>query len=524
MNKRDIPRLAAVAVAAFVAAMLFPSVGYAELPDPLAPRIVFDSGGKTHYDSAQQLLSIDASAIIALLTSPFDPPASIVRTTTGTGSIACPECDYGAFTIRARVNNSGALVGGVAGADLSIVGKVVDLFGGPPIAEGELLTGEVQHFEISSDNRIFRLRFSITGGALKDLGYFNKCGSSLVALCDFDAPVEITLPPGSTLTGFTGTGSFLSIFDGGAVGEAGAIQPLGFYDPSLDQCTGRVDGFVWNDVNHNGIPDAGELALEGFPLTLSGGLDSINSALTTSAAGLSSFTSLCAGNYTLQVDPLATWEATTSISTGVVTLGAGGSLTFGFGFYVPPPPPPPPIGPFRTFTQGGWGSKPKRSNPGQLLADHYSDVYGAGAVVIGGNFTVTMTGPLAIQRVLPQNGRPSALTMDYTDPVVWIRPRPRPHTRLGELMGQVLALRLNTDFSSWGGVPGMSPGFGALEVKFGPLAGWTVNGVLEAGNMALGGGSLPGGVTLQQLTKIIERINHSYPGGTPTGFVGPAGP
>src|SRR5206468_873503 len=117
MNTRNLPRMAAVAVATFVAALMFPSVGYAQLPEPLpAPLLAFDNGGRTHYDFTQQLLSVDASALNVLL--PGQPPAEI-RAATGTaGSVVCapvppstvPRCDFGSFTIRARVNNLGFLV------------------------------------------------------------------------------------------------------------------------------------------------------------------------------------------------------------------------------------------------------------------------------------------------------------------------------------------------------------------------------------------------------------------------------
>src|SRR5438477_6736250 len=58
MNTRNLPRLAAAGVAAFAAGLMCPSVGYAQLPDPLpASVIAFDSGGKTHYDFTSRLLS-----------------------------------------------------------------------------------------------------------------------------------------------------------------------------------------------------------------------------------------------------------------------------------------------------------------------------------------------------------------------------------------------------------------------------------------------------------------------------------
>ena len=75
----------------------------------------------------------------------------------------------------------------------------------------------------------------------------------------------------------------------------------------------------------------------------------------------------------------------------------------------------------------------------------------------------------------------------------------------------MLALRLNVDFSNKGLT---RKGLGALLVVSGELRGKTVTEVLALGNTALGGGSLPWGLTLSELSSIITSINENFDGGT----------
>ena len=506
MNTRNLPRLAAAVIAAFAAGLICPSVGYAQLPDPLpASVIAFDSGGKTHYDFTSRLLSADASALNILL--PGQPPAKIQAATGTSGSLACnPSSDCGTVTIRARVNNSGVLAGGIAGPDLTIVGKVVDPFGAT-VADGILVIGDVKEFFIGADK--FELRFSITGGLLKDLGSFNQCGDWGTALCEIGTSVGVTLPAGSLLTPFTG--SFANNFDGGAFGWAGAIQPVGFLDPTLDQCTGGIGDFVWNDLNDNGIQDAGELGFPGFAVALTGGPDNIAASVNSDANGKYLFGALCAGTYHVQVSPNG--YTSTNGATADVTLPVGAvNLAIDFGLYLPPPPP---STPFYTASQGGWGSKPHPKNPGGLLLDNFGIVFpGANpAVVIGDSFSscaggttfkITLTSAAAIQNFLPQGGKPTRLTKCETNPI-------SKDSKISVLAGQVLALKLNVAFSD----AGVSrPGLANLSVVSGRLAGWTVNMVLAAGNTALGGGATPGGITLADLNDVIAKINENFDGGT----------
>jgi hypothetical protein len=57
-------------------------------------------------------------------------------------------------------------------------------------------------------------------------------------------------------------------------------------------------------------------------------------------------------------------------------------------------------------------------------------------------------------------------------------------------------------------------GLGALKVKTGKLAGYTVTQVLALGNSVLGGGALPAGVSLSDLNGVLNSINNNFDSGT----------
>ncbi len=112
---------------------------------------------------------------------------------------------------------------------------------------------------------------------------------------------------------------------------------------------------------------------------------------------------------------------------------------------------------------------------------------------------MTFDSPAAIQRFLPALGFFHALTANSIDPTNSLT--------AGGFAGDVLALQLNVDFSNAGV---FRPGLGNLKIQFGPLQGWTVAQVLSTANQVLGGGSLPGGVSLLDLQLVVPAINLSF--------------
>jgi hypothetical protein len=156
---------------------------------------------------------------------------------------------------------------------------------------------------------------------------------------------------------------------------------------------------------------------------------------------------------------------------------------------------------YTTVTQGGWGAPPQKNNPAGILAANFSTVFPSG-VVIGGTYTLKFTSSGAIKSFLPAKGGPAALTASYVDTTNSFV--------AGEFAGQVLALTLSVNFSAAGVY---KQGLGNLTVNSGPLAGSTVNQVLAAANIALGGGALPPGVSLSTLNSLLDKINKAFDNG-----------
>ena len=73
--------------------------------------------------------------------------------------------------------------------------------------------------------------------------------------------------------------------------------------------------------------------------------------------------------------------------------------------------------------------------------------------------------------------------------------------------GQVLALQLNLMFSNANNLAG-------LYVVDGPLAGSSVQDVLNLANKVLGGYALPSGLTFDNLSDIVTNINEDLDAGT----------
>ncbi|HVL68897.1 MAG TPA: Ig-like domain-containing protein [Vicinamibacterales bacterium] len=166
------------------------------------------------------------------------------------------------------------------------------------------------------------------------------------------------------------------------------------------------------------------------------------------------------------------------------------------------PPTPTPAVPFRSQTQGGWGSKPSGNNPGALLAANFGAVYGVVGVQIGGAKTLRFTSASSVSDFLPQGGTAAALKASAVNPT---------KSDAGVFAGQVLALQLSVDFSRAGVT---AAGLANLKVKTGKLAGYTVGQVLALANAALGGDALPTGITINDLNSTVDAINNNFVDGT----------
>lgn len=95
-----------------------------------------------------------------------------------------------------------------------------------------------------------------------------------------------------------------------------------------DQQVGTIRGLVFDDLNGNGLYEAGEPGLAAITVSLSG--HGVNTATQTTGDGSYQFAGLAAGAYTVtETDPAG--FASSSENERVVSLAAGGAATVNFG-------------------------------------------------------------------------------------------------------------------------------------------------------------------------------------------------
>jgi hypothetical protein len=374
-------------------------------------------------------------------------------------------------------------------------GEVIDLE-----ANGTLLTGKVVEMGsqyVDATTARFNFRIQITGGLLAGAALgANKFDSNA-----FDMGVDVT---SANFAGSFAQGAFT----GAAKGVGGGIQKVA----GLAQCTGLVNGRVWNDINRNNLLDAGEVGLPGAAVTLTKTGLPVKST-TTDSNGIYAFPYVCGGDNQIDVAPPTGFTSATPASR-IVTVPGGGIVSgVNFAFFNVP------TGSYATYIQAAWGAKPKAGNAAKLLADNFATVYPTGELVIGipdtvGRYSITMTGADVIQTFLPQGGPVAALTKSYVDPISLWKPKHAGkfghHKMISQFAGQVMALQLNVDFSNKSIT---RFGLGTLKVVAGPLAAQSVNQVLALANRVLGGDPVPAGVTLQQINDVVANINKNYESG-----------
>lgn len=169
-----------------------------------------------------------------------------------------------------------------------------------------------------------------------------------------------------------------------------------------------------------------------------------------------------------------------------------------------------------TYSQNDWDQDPA---VGGLLASHFETVYPALEVVVGidgtpGVYSMVFRSAAAILPYLPATQPPpsgSPLNYDWTDPT-----NTTP-VGVGPFGGEVLALRLNIDFSDAGFLPRVYA-FGDLRIcNYLPeLDGLTIRDFMDQVNSALGGG--PKIYDLDILDTITNEVNRAFPGGVASQF------
>jgi len=70
--------------------------------------------------------------------------------------------------------------------------------------------------------------------------------------------------------------------------------------------TGAIGDFVWDDLNHNGIQETGELGIDNVTVNLLNSVDVIIATASTGPGGFYQFTGLAPGDYSLSILTLPT--------------------------------------------------------------------------------------------------------------------------------------------------------------------------------------------------------------------------
>jgi hypothetical protein len=183
---------------------------------------------------------------------------------------------------------------------------------------------------------------------------------------------------------------------------------------------------------------------------------------------------------------------------------------------------------FCTYTMGGWGSgcpDPQKDNmmstqPGCIRDHYFAQVYPQGFVVIGDPdgpdgddfYAAKWTSAAAIEVSLPSGSTGVAVTADVTNPIT--------KGFGGVLGGQILALRLNRDYSCAGvfttlGMPGVCFSSYVIPDSCGKFAGLTVDQFLAVADSAVGGKTqalVRFGARLADVTSTATCLNEGFEG------------
>lgn len=165
-------------------------------------------------------------------------------------------------------------------------------------------------------------------------------------------------------------------------------------------------------------------------------------------------------------------------------------------------------GQLRTQTQGGWGSQGAGDNPGAYRDAHFDAAFPEG-IILGCDYTLTLTSAEAVRAFLPSGGPASALTENLVNPAGYGN----------VLAGQLIAATLSAGFDAYDAYFAASDvALGDMLISSGDFEGYTVSEVLEAANAYFGG--CQNGTSGTALVRVLTGINESHTDGTgSTGFL-----
>jgi hypothetical protein len=175
-------------------------------------------------------------------------------------------------------------------------------------------------------------------------------------------------------------------------------------------------------------------------------------------------------------------------------------------------------GDLTTYGQGDWGDDPSTNPAASLLYGQYDTVYASSGGVLdvgissSGGFSLLFSDKLGPIDYLPATGPSGPLTSDLLDPT---------SSSAGEFGGDVVALRINVDFSDAAVLPA------TVSTRFGDLTlcgigtptgidGLTVRQYLDIVQTLLGGGS--NGFQIADLDPLTQDLNFAFSQGAATVF------
>lgn len=162
-------------------------------------------------------------------------------------------------------------------------------------------------------------------------------------------------------------------------------------------------------------------------------------------------------------------------------------------------------GQLRTQTQGGWGSPANGGNPGAYRDANFDSAFPDG-LVIGCDYTLTLTSAAAVQAFLPNGGPVKMLNENLIDPTDY-------HSVLA---GQLVAATLSVGFDAADESFSESVAdLGDYTLSSGSMSGMSVSEVIAEANAFIGGcGS---NYSASELNATLTAINESFVDGSGAG-------
>jgi hypothetical protein len=284
---------------------------------------------------------------------------------------------------------------------------------------------------------------------------------------------------------------------------------------------GTISGMVWHDRNRNGIHQRKESAIQGIDVHLVACDGTFIASSTTVAGGLYRFDDLPMGNYCIacpamfglaltrvhignpdrdsDVFPGLGMSECLQISPAILALDVDLGLRESYGC--------------STFNPTDWGVPANTTHLSTLLVDNFPTIYRRGLKLGLSNsrHQLQFSSAQAVINFLPASGPLGVLAGDQVDPIT---------TPAGEFAGNLLALKLNVDFSLRRKTV---KGLAGLRIERGnKFENMRVIRILAMGQRVLAGRTdqLPAGYTLADLNETIQLINHNFDCGvTDFGFL-----